>query len=303
MDFSKIGSLSGYVKNMKLKTKWNHKKETGDFQSQSKKSELQRKNEAFKASYLKQREENKSDETLNKINNKIASGAELTSNEMKYLQNKNPILYQKLIANEAEKKNYEKELKKCKTKDEVEKLKMSKVSKSMSAISSVKSNPNIPEATKLAVAQGEMKRLQELEKVAHKFEKSGEYAKLPTDAEKRKAESDLAEAKRNEAKKLYEDIKNKDADKTEKSESEEKIENAEKVGIEENKTEAVSEKNAAYEKAQIKTDSDVKTIDDEMTKVEAELTPEAQKLKRSRAKAAYQLAEKDFAPVFLEKNK
>lgn len=301
MDFSKIGSLSGYVKNMKLQTKWNHKKETNDFESQSKKSELQRKNEAFKASYMKQREENKSDETLNKINNKIASGAELTANEMKYLQNKNPILYQKLIANEAEKKNYEKELKKCKTKDEVEKLKTSKVAKSMSAISAVKSNPNIPEATKLAVAQGEMNRLQELEKVAHKFEKSGEYAKLPTDAEKRKAEADLAEAKRNEAKKLYEDIKNKDTDKAEKSESEEKIENDEKVGTEENKTMDASEKNALEEQVQIKTDAEIKTIDDEMTKVEAELTPEAQKLKRSRAKAAYELAEKDFAPAILGK--
>lgn len=303
MDFSKIGSLSGYVKNMKLKTKWNHKKETNDFESQSKKSELQRKNEAFKASYLKQREENKGDETLNKINNKIASGAELTANEMKYLQTKNPILYQKLLANEAEKKNYEKELKKCKTKDEVEKLKMSKATKALSAISAVKNNPNIPEGTKLAVAQGEMNRLQELEKIAHKFEKSSEYAKLPTDAEKRKEEADLAEAKRNEAKKLYEDIKNNCADKTEKSETEDKTESTEKVDTEENKTEVVSDEKATYEKTQIKTDVEVKTADDEMTKVEAELTPEAQKLKRSRARAAYELAEKDFAHEIFYNNK
>ena len=45
MDFSKIGSLSGYMKSLKLETKWKQKKDSGDFQSQSKKTELQRKNE------------------------------------------------------------------------------------------------------------------------------------------------------------------------------------------------------------------------------------------------------------------
>lgn len=292
MDFSKIGSLSGYMKNMKLQTKWKHKKETNDFQSQSKKSELQRKNEMFKASYMEQREQNQNDNTLSNINNKIAAGADLTPDEMRYLKSKNPIMYQKLMAAEAEEKNYEKELKKCKTKEEVEKLKMNKVSSAMSAINSVKSNPNIPEGTKLAVAQGEMKRLQNLEKIADKFEKSGDYAKLPTEAEKRKAEADIAEAKRAEAEKPYEDKEIITADNNAETDTAEKTEFTDddkqikpNEAIKETKAEAG---NVASE--------------DKMTTIEAELTPEAQKLKRSKAKSAYVLAERDFSPILLQKN-
>ncbi len=273
MDFSKVSSLSGYVKNIKLEIKWNRKKETNDFQSQSKKSELQRKNEMFKASYMQQRENNKEDETLNTINNKIAAGTDLTPNEMKYLKNKNPIMYQKLMAAETEKKNYEKELKKCQTKEEVEKLKMSKVSSAISSINAVKNNPNIPESTKLSVAQSEMKRLQDLEKVADKFEKSSQYSKLPTDAEKLKAESDISEAECNETKKLFKDEKTTEI---------------------ENKSDNIEEKGSEFK-------LEVNNLDAEMTKIEAELTPEAQKLKRSKVKAIYEQAERDFTPVMLQK--
>ncbi len=281
MDFSKISSLSGYMKNMKLQTKWNRKKETNDFESQSKKSELQRKNEMFKASYLEQREENKVDEALQTINNKIAAGTDLTPNEMQYLKSKNPIMYQKLMAAEAEKKNYEKELKDCKTKEEVEKLKMSKVSSAMSAINSVKSNPNIPEGTRLSIAQGEMKRLQDLEKIADKFEKSGDYAKLPTDAEKRKAETEIADAERNEAKKPYANIQiseNKEIDNPDSQ----------------NEIITDSESVTSDEKTENNSVKEVIDSDDTMTLIEAESTPEAEKLKRSKAKSAYELAEHDF---------
>ncbi len=287
MDFSKIGSLSGYVKNMKLQTKWKRKKETNDFQSQSKKSELQRKNEMFKASYMEQRENNPDDKTLSAINNKIAAGTDLTPEEMRYLQSKNPIMYQKLKAAEAEEKNYEKELKSCKTKEEVEKLKMNKVSSAMSAISSVKSNPNIPEGTKLAVAQSEMKRLQGLEKIADKFEKSSEYAKLPTEAEKRKAEADIAEAERAEAEKPYE---NAEAANSEKNNEIEAFKNT-KFTAEDKPIEAEKETET------VKAETKENISDEKITKIEAELTPEAQKLKRSKAKKAYELAERDFEPL------
>ena len=45
MDLNKIGSLSNYMSNLKLETKWNQKKKSGDLGSQSKKSELEIRNE------------------------------------------------------------------------------------------------------------------------------------------------------------------------------------------------------------------------------------------------------------------
>ncbi|MGN0612612.1 MAG: hypothetical protein ACI4JB_01805 [Porcipelethomonas sp.] len=264
MDIKNIGSVSVFIKNMKLEGEWNIKKNSGGLQPESKKNELQQKNEQFKASYKKQQEESPSDQTLTAINNKVAVGADLSPEEMRYLQSKNPTLYQKLKNLENEKKSYERELKRCKTKEEAKRLKTSRVSASLSAINSVKSNPNIPESTKLGVAQGEMKRLSELEKVELKFIKIGGYNKLPTEQELHKAQKDMELAK--EAK-------------TEKAPDNENF--------------AVDDPNAKNtNNSSTKGTDAVKINDDCPTEAEAELTPEAQKVKRSKAKSAYDEAKK-----------
>lgn len=194
MDFKNIGSVTGYTKSLQMKSKWQEKKAKGDFQSQSKKSELERKNDSFKAWYREHSEQLENDKTMSVINEKVASGAELTDAEMKYLQSKNPTLWQRLKRDEAEEQAYEDKLKNCKTKDEVEELKFSKVSSAMSAISAVKSNPNIPEGTKLSVAQSEMRKLERFSRITDDFVESGEYSKLPTEEELRRAEKEFREA-------------------------------------------------------------------------------------------------------------
>lgn len=276
MDLNKIGSLSCYMKNMKLETKWKQKKKSGDFQSESKKTELQRKNEQFKAQYYRQQAENPEDETLKAINNKIAAGTELSSTEMRYLQSKNPMLYQKLKNDEQQEKVFEKELKECKTKDEVEKLKFNNVSKAMSTIGAVKSNPNIPEGTKLAVAESEMKKLQKLDKIAAKFVKSGDYAKLPTEAEVQKAEKEISEAMQEQT--------------------------AEILNAENNPEEISSDVSENMEIIFDNTDNTVK--EDKTTVTEAENSVEAQKIKRAKAKKAYIDAENNTGtePVLMVKS-
>lgn len=284
MDFLMINSVNNYVKNMDLQNKWKIKKDTNDF-SKTPLNELQRKNESFKKSYLEKKDDEKDKETLTAIYNKIYSGAKLTPDEMKYLQVKNPEMYKKLKDIENEKKQYERELKECKTKEDVEKLKFSKVSASLSAINSVKNNPNIPESFKLEVAMREQKRLNELDKITAKFVKSGEYAKLPTEAEKSKAEHDVKEAEKAETEEiLKKDVQTETADKSEntiKDKNTENIDNADKSAVQASKADVkVTEtENADNEK--------VFTKEKKMTRTEAELTPEARKVKRSKAKAAY----------------
>jgi len=278
MDLNKIGLLSGYMKNMKLETKWKQKKRSGDFQSESKKTELQRKNEQFKAQYYKQQKENPEDETLKSINNKISAGVDLTASEMKYLQAKNPMLYQKLKNDKQEEKAFEKKLKNCKTKDEVESLKLSSVNKAMSAMSAVKNNPNVSDGVKLAVAESEMRKLRKLNEIAAKFVKSGDYAKLPTDEEVQKAQKDIAEARKAQT---------------------EEILTSENAAEDKQSDEIIAEENFEVGSDVSKTEITQKTENEKPTVTEAESSPEAMKIKRSKAKKAYLEAENNFDSVLV----
>lgn len=282
MDLSKIGSLSNYMNSLKLETKWNQKKKTGDLGSQSKKSELEIKNEQFKAQYYSQRENNPEDETLKTINNKIAAGTKLSPTEMRYLQSKNPALYQKLKSDEQQEKAFEKKLHECKTKDDVDRLKMSSVSKALSTISSAKGS-NIPEGTKLEIAASEMRKLQKIEKIVAKFVKSGEYSKLPTEAEVHKAEKEIAEAKQNQTEEILETQKN--------SENEEKVSTTQQENVEKTK---IKSDNKDIVKETEKVLPDKKS---DKTVAEAEHSVEAEKIRRSKAKKAYIKAENNFAPM------
>lgn len=284
MDFLMINSLNSYIKNMGLNQKWQMKKKTNNFANDDKLNELQRKNEQFKKSYMEQKENENKDETLNSIRNKVNAGVKLTPDEMKYLQVKDPDMYQKLKNLENEKKQYERELKQCKTKEEVEKLKFSKVSASLSAINAVKDNPNIPESFKLGVAMQEQKRLNELDKITAKFVKSGEYDRLPTEAEKTKAEQDIKEAQEAETREI---LKTETKPETvENAENEVKAEASEDTNAEEKAAAETKSTDIKFENDSDATQKSSET-DKKMTRTDAELTPEAQKVKRSKAKRAY----------------
>ena len=274
MDFSTIRSVTSYMKSMELETKFKKKKAEGDLGSQSrKKTELEIKNEQFKAEYMHRQEENEDDDKmLTDINNKIAVDQELTPEELRYLQNKNPSLYQKVKNIENEKKQYEKDLKNCKTKEEVERLKMNKVSSALSAIKSAESDPNLPESAKLAVAQGELRRMNTLNKILAKFVERGEYDKLPAEQEVLEVEKQLKEAERAEEEKVFDVSETENTEKAGDT-SETESENKE---FTENASENISE--------------------DKPTKAEIELSPEAQKIKRSKAKKAYDEVKEKYIP-------
>lgn len=278
MNFLIINSINSYIKGLDMQSRWRQKKDNADFSEDYTLNERQRKNEMFKKSYMEQKKNDDSDKTLASINSKIAVGAKLTPDEMKYLQIKNPTLYQKLKDLEKEKKQYEEDLKKCKTKEDVDKLKMSKISSSLSAISSVKNNPNIPESKKLEIVTQEQRRLNELNKIEAKFIKSGEYAKLPTEAEKSKAEKEIREAEEN-LKNITpkEDSKENPVIYTETESTEEK-ETQENLGAEKD----------------VKTENNTPN-EEKLTIEEAKLTPEAKKVKRAKAKAAYKISSDDPA--------
>ncbi len=273
MNFANISTLNSHVKNMGLEWKWNQKKDSNDFTSKGKASI----NDWLEAKIAQEKEEaarlhQKRDKTMDTIQAKIYSGKKLTAEEKRYLQEKDPKTYEKVKANEMEQKNYEESLKKCKTKEDVERLKMSHMATSFSAVNSIMHDPHIPEGEKLKLVLAEHQKVKALEASTQEFIESGRYHKLPTEAEERKAEKDLAEAEGEET---------QDA---EAMETKTPSQAAEEMKKEELKKNGVS--------------GPVSPEDDDeskMTRAEAEQTPEAKKVRRAKAQKAYWQSSSDAA--------
>lgn len=281
--FGLMTSLNNIRRNGDLERKWEKRKQEG-FSTEGL-TERQKDNVNFINAYKEQQENNPEDKEMQRITNKIYAGGDLTEQEMQYLQKKNPVLYQKMRAMEAEAKQYEEDLKRCKTKDEAQRIKMNKINASVASIRSVESNPNISDADKLAFAQAEQAKMREIEKITVKFIESGAYAALPTDAEKFQTEKELEEAKR-------EEMQNTEQ-KTEVSE-EQKIEKqkAETDGVKTATTEEIAE---AVKKLVGKNEKqEFKIGDNKRNETEIELSDEFRKIKNSKAKKAYIKAVLDY---------
>ena len=285
--FSLMTSINHLRKNAKLESKWEKRKQEGF--STDGLTERQKDNVNFINAYKEQQELHPEDKEMQRITNKIYAGSKLTEQEMQYLQKKNPVLYQKMRAVEAEAKQYEEDLKRCKTKDEAQRIKMNKINASVASIRSVESNPNISDADKLAFAQAEQAKMREIEKITTKFIESGAYAALPTDAEKFQTEKELEEAKREE----LQGTENKkqelgDVGKTEVSES--VVSGQSSV-----KTVANDELSEAVEKLVGKKDIEKFQIgDNKRNQTEIELSDEFRKIKNSKVKKAYVKAVLDY---------
>ena len=291
--FSLMTSINHLRKNAKLESKWEKRKQEGF--STDGLTERQKDNVNFINAYKEQQEMHPEDKEMQRITNKIYAGSKLTEQEMQYLQKKNPVLYQKMRAIEAEAKQYEEDLKRCKTKDEAQRIKMNKINASVASIRSVESNPNISDADKLAFAQAEQAKMREIEKITTKFIESGAYAALPTDAEKFQTEKELAEAKREElqgAENKKQEVE--DVEEAEVSESVVSGQSSVKTVTNDELSEAVENLVGKKEK------QDFKIGDNKRNEIEIELSDEFRKIKNSKAKKAYIKATTDFNPKVVE---
>ncbi len=270
MDFSKIQSLGTYTRNMEMQLKWKKKKEDNDFTADGSTRLLDP--TARQAEEIRRSQADGTARLSSQIRTKMASGKKLTQEEMEYLQKHDPQTYQKVKAIEAEQKSYEKELKSCKTKEEVQRVRTNRVAASLSVVNNVKNNPAIPEGAKLGLIWQELQKNMAMEETIQKFVESGRYAQLPTEAEKMEAERELREW---EAAKLgieepAERAEEKDPTETETAENETGTDSAEDTVIQE-----ALERDRTFLQEKRK------------TRAEVESSPEALKVKRAKAQAAY----------------
>lgn len=270
MNFFAVQSLNSYTKNMEMQMKWQKKKASGDFTADGATTIADSVKQ--QAEEIRKANQDGTTKMSAQIDLKLNSGQKLTAEEMEYLRDHDPQAYQRVKAMEMEQKHYEQELKRCKTKEEVQRVKMAHAATSLNMVNEIKNNPNIPESKKLELIWNEHRKNKALEESTQEFVESGKYAKLPTEAEKQKAEMDLEEAKKAEM----------------------GIEDPEKV------KEPEDNKDEETDSASIPTEVDVETEKAkavlkkrELTRMEAESTPEAIKVKRAKAQAAYKEAKGD----------
>ena len=199
MSLSIMGSVNTYTKTMKLQTQWNLKQQSGDYTSHKKSLDewISTAQETLKKSrrglYGNQDDDEEGNKKLNNIMQKIYAGKKLTQKERQYLQAKNPQAYEKLRASEQEQKAFEKKLRLCSTKEEVQRLKMTQLASSMAIVGSVQNNSKIPLEKKLEICMQEKMRCDRIEASTRAFVNSGEYNRLPTEAEQAKAHKEEKE--------------------------------------------------------------------------------------------------------------
>ena len=281
MDFSVMQSIGNYTKNMEMQMKWKRKKANSDFTADG--STKISDSIARQAEEIRKSQADGSSKLSAQIRTKLATGKKLTQEEMDYLQKHDPQTYQKAKSIEEEQKSYEEELKRCRTKEDVQRVKMNHTAASLSTVNNVKNNPAIPEGAKLGIMWQELMKSRALEETLGEFVKSGRYAQLPTEAEKAEAEKTLKEAK--EAELGMEDS----AESIEKTDNDEKEVNAE--GTPEEIQDDTKKEVSLHESVQ----RDRAVLQERrITVAEAETTPEALKVKRAKVRAAYKASQAEI---------
>lgn len=192
------GTIASTVQLQMLNNKWMQKKESGNVLS---KQELNERStwtsEQFMiADFQDQLEHNRETQKRQKIDNKIMSGGSLSPEEISYLEKNDPVALKKYREIKEEKESYKEKLRQCKTKEEVDRVKLQKLGELESSLSSVVNDPTIPKSAKLAKAQEILAKTNNIEAAHLEFVKSADYQSMPTDDEKKEqdaADNDISD--------------------------------------------------------------------------------------------------------------
>ena len=194
------GTVKNAVKLDMLTKNWEQKKSSNQVLSKQERnaranmSPEQRQLEQFKEELAHNREQSRNNELANKIMN----GEDLTPEEEKYLAQNNPGQLSNYRRAKAERQAYEEKLQKCKTKDEVQRLKTNTMN---AYLAELKAAPGEAKAAKAMELLGKVRNVQKAE--LH-FIESGGYAQLPTEADEAK---DRAEERNRENEEVLEILK------------------------------------------------------------------------------------------------
>ena len=176
MKFQPLGSVSTTVKFKEMSFNWELKK---DNINQKEKTDV----EKFMETFLPDIEEQQKNSEISSIDTKLKSGQELSDAELEYLKENCPDLYKEAMDIKHEREAYEAELRACKTKEEVERLRENKIQGYLSQINSIKGS-SMPKAAKTSALLKIAMRINAISNEHMQFISTNDYAELPEIDEK-----------------------------------------------------------------------------------------------------------------------
>ena len=171
MNLTSIGTVSSFVKNKQLTAKWNERK--------SQLQQLKSTPNPMIVQLQRQAVESQRTMRLTMISSKMESGSRLSASDMEYLRVHSPDTYEKAVRIQREREAYERDLKNCRSKEDVERLKQSKLNQFVVEGRAIMSSPNIPKAQKGELMQFLKMRMNAILKAHAEFISSPEYYRLP----------------------------------------------------------------------------------------------------------------------------
>lgn len=193
--FTMAGTIKRSVRMAALDQKWQQKKNS--FGQDKKKLTEMTAEERQLQDFREQAEQMRKSQKHANIDAKLAAGEELTPEEIEYLRQNNPQALKDYEDIQKERESYKRALRNCRTKEEVERLKYTKMGQFMAEAKKISSNACIPKGKKVALLKRILQQATAVEDEHREFLKTSRYASLPTEEEAREAEK--AEKEQREA--------------------------------------------------------------------------------------------------------
>lgn len=210
------GTIRNAVRLQTLENKWQQKKNNINADKQQKEMT---KEERLMANFQEQVDKERESNSHADIYNKLKSGGKLTSQEISYLEEHDPEALRKYREDQAEKAAYERELKNCRTKDDVERVKMNKLGNFTARAKKITNDPYIPADKKVELMNQMNNKLCLVRDAHQKFVKSKQYQDMPSDSELLEERTDEALENMDEMQAMAQGIEEADMERTEAEES------------------------------------------------------------------------------------
>lgn len=178
------GTIQSQVRLQMLDLKWQKKKQ--DINSK-KDTEGMTQDEILLDSLERQAQTERERSATSELYTKLKTGGTLTEEEIAYLKEHDPEALAEYEKAQTEKKAYENALKNCRTKEDVQRLKLNRMGSFAAQAKEIASNPYIPKDKKVELMQRLNNEVCMIRDAQQAFEKSRAYEELPEEQELRRA--------------------------------------------------------------------------------------------------------------------
>ncbi len=218
------GTIQSQVSLQMLDLKWKKKKQ--DINSK-KDTEGMTQDEILLDSLERQAQTERERSATSELYTKLKTGGTLTEEEIAYLKEHDPEALAEYEKAQTEKKAYENALKNCRTKEDVQRLKLNRMGSFAAQAKEIASNPYIPKDKKVTLMQRLNNEVCMIRDAHQAFEKSRAYEELPEEQElRREAAEEQADETRAQMDAEDTDVEDQEDVKPEDSEKQMKMEPA-----------------------------------------------------------------------------